>query len=394
MARKRQYGTGSVFKRGRTFTIQFTGPDGKRVYQGGFKDREEAKRVLEALTLKVRTGEYKPAKAAEVLSEAASSWLKGREVAVKDFLSDKGRWNNHIVPAMGHLPVNEITPAALRGFIEAKIKEGLDPSTVKHLINLVSSLFEDLITRPTETGVSTNPIRLLSKETKKLLRPTHHPETTPFIQTKEDVLRLYNALQPPYSVMFAVGSWAGLRPGEIKALRVGDLDFTNGLLTVARQIVKGKVRLPKSGKPRIIQLPVPLKAVLERWVEKVGKDNREANLFVPKRGEWIREHTLLKNLRVGLRACGLPEGLTWYQATRHTFGSQWVLAGGSLAALQVVMGHSSPIVTNRYAHLAPQRAQMPEGMFAAVALVPAQTSAQIAANSLQASEVAVEVISK
>ena len=37
-------------------------------------------------------------------------------------------------------------------------------------------------------------------------------------------------------------------------------------------------------------------------------------------------------------ACGLSP-LTWYQATRHTFASQWVLNGGSIEKLKEIMGH-------------------------------------------------------
>ena len=47
------------------------------------------------------------------------------------------------------------------------------------------------------------------------------------------------------------------------------------------------------------------------------------------------------------------EGLGWYQATRHTFASQFVLAGGSLETLRRILGHSTVLVTERYAHLQP-----------------------------------------
>jgi site-specific recombinase XerD len=47
-------------------------------------------------------------------------------------------------------------------------------------------------------------------------------------------------------------------------------------------------------------------------------------------------------------------GITWYQATRHTFASQWVLYGGSIATLSKFMGHSSVLVPQRYAHLRPE----------------------------------------
>jgi hypothetical protein len=43
--------------------------------------------------------------------------------------------------------------------------------------------------------------------------------------------------------------------------------------------------------------------------------------------------------------------LTWYGSTRHTFASLWVLGGGSIEKLSKIMGHSSIVVTERYAHL-------------------------------------------
>jgi integrase len=38
---------------------------------------------------------------------------------------------------------------------------------------------------------------------------------------------------------------------------------------------------------------------------------------------------------------------------RHTFASHFVMNGGSLHDLQALLGHSSPMMTQRYAHLAP-----------------------------------------
>jgi len=67
----------------------------------------------------------------------------------------------------------------------------------------------------------------------------------------------------------------------------------------------------------------------------------------------MRPHTLHRHLAKALATCGLST-LTWYQATRHTFASQWVLNGGSIEKLKEIMGHSSVVVTERYAHLKPE----------------------------------------
>jgi integrase len=64
----------------------------------------------------------------------------------------------------------------------------------------------------------------------------------------------------------------------------------------------------------------------------------------------VQIHTLHGHLQKALERCRLP-ALTWYQATRHTFASQFVLAGGSIEKLSKLMGHCSVTTTERYAHL-------------------------------------------
>jgi integrase len=39
---------------------------------------------------------------------------------------------------------------------------------------------------------------------------------------------------------------------------------------------------------------------------------------------------------------------------RHTFASQWMMAGGDLYLLKEALGHRSIVMTQRYSHLSPQ----------------------------------------
>jgi hypothetical protein len=60
-------------------------------------------------------------------------------------------------------------------------------------------------------------------------------------------------------------------------------------------------------------------------------------------------------LRAALKKLELERpGLGWYEATRHTFASQWVMSGGSIEKLKEILGHYSVVMTERYAHLKPE----------------------------------------
>jgi integrase len=68
--------------------------------------------------------------------------------------------------------------------------------------------------------------------------------------------------------------------------------------------------------------------------------------------KFLDEHTLGAVLDETLRKLQLPD-LTFYQAGRHTFASLWVIHGGSMEKLAKILGHSTVLVTQRYAHLSP-----------------------------------------
>jgi integrase len=70
-------------------------------------------------------------------------------------------------------------------------------------------------------------------------------------------------------------------------------------------------------------------------------------------GNRVHEDTINAALRAALAPAKLPSTLTTYQVTRHTFGAQWAINGGSLHKLAEVLGHTSTEVTQRYAHLVP-----------------------------------------
>jgi integrase len=67
--------------------------------------------------------------------------------------------------------------------------------------------------------------------------------------------------------------------------------------------------------------------------------------------------------------------MRWYEATRHSFASRYVQAGGSLMKLAAILGHSATEVTLRYAHLQPGNFSDQERALVDVQLQPAQVVA-------------------
>ena len=170
---------------------------------------------------------------------------------------------------------------------------------------------------------------------------------------------VYPVLSEPINVAFAIGAFAGLRTGEVLGLEWSDIDSANRRIHVQRQVKDGRIEVPKDNDSRVVPIQAPLLAVLAAWKLKSGGVGLVLKPKHPARGgnpgrppTFLQPHTLWRHLAKALGECHLPE-VTWYQATRHTFASQWVLAGGSVMRLSSILGHSSVEVTERYAHLLP-----------------------------------------
>jgi site-specific recombinase XerD len=96
------------------------------------------------------------------------------------------------------------------------------------------------------------------------------------------------------------------------------------------------------------QVVDPPQALFKQWLASLfsGALNIEQTKFL----NW---RTIKNAMKKALKKCGLRP-MTFYQAGRHTFASQWVISGNSIYRLKEIMGHSSVQVTERYAHLTNQ----------------------------------------
>jgi integrase len=97
----------------------------------------------------------------------------------------------------------------------------------------------------------------------------------------------------------------------------------------------------KSGKVR----SVPISAELEAKIISQWKRHGQPNSAITSFRRALAETTIQ-----------LPKGQAAH-SLRHTFASHFIQNGGNILTLQKILGHSSLVMTMRYAHLAPEHLQ-------------------------------------
>lgn len=335
---------------GTAYYVYVRDAQGSKRYVGKARTRTDAKqleRKAKDVEWKVKEGLAPPEEVCrQTLGELLPKWAEGRKAQGKRaWRADRNRVAKHLTPYLRDLRLGDVTPLVLKRLIADKRKEKLSEQSIKLLLMLLSRFYNEAI----EDGIaSRNPVRLLDKHSRP--HPFHDPRTVPFLETKEAIRAMYRALPEDIQPMFAVGVFGGLRTGEIRALEWKDVRFDRRLIHVQRS-VKGPLKDKQS---RFVPINDALLGVLKAW--RLRSPTGNGLLFPPspggRPGRNKKEQTLGDHLRAALTACELP-AMSWYQATRHTFASHYVMDGRPLETLREILGHCSVLVTERYAHLRP-----------------------------------------
>jgi len=152
--------------------------------------------------------------------------------------------------------------------------------------------------------------------------------------------------EPEWYPIVLLALRTGLRIGELFELRWGDVDLVVGKLVVRRNVVRGIVGTPKSGRSR--EIPLSWQTVEILRSERHLKGDLVFCYPDGTRLVYDRMNEVLWRLcrRAGLREIG------WH-CLRHSFASHLVMNGVPLKAVQELLGHATIEMTMRYSHLAP-----------------------------------------
>jgi integrase len=147
------------------------------------------------------------------------------------------------------------------------------------------------------------------------------------------------------TLVVLLGGDAGLRCGEMMALKWCDIDFTSRQLTVAGSEWKGHLTPPKSGKIRHVPLTRRLAAALRE-----ARHSRSERVLIDSHGRSLTQRAVQGIVRRAARRAGLSSGV---HTLRHSFCSHLAMRGAPTRAIQELAGHQDLTTTQRYMHLTP-----------------------------------------
>ena len=200
-------------------------------------------------------------------NEAADAFIARRSALDVDgkpmrrsWKDDRARLDKYLRPRLGRRALDDIHEGDLRGMID-QLRRVLKPQSIRNCLAIVSRIYNE---QPRALRLD-NPVAGLDRADRDAIGPAWDPKATPWLRP-EQVRAVYLAmpelaLDAPWRAMFAVGTFAGLRTGEVIALEWSDLDFQARTIHVRRS-VEGPL---KDDESRIAPMAETLATVLTDW---------------------------------------------------------------------------------------------------------------------------------
>jgi integrase len=243
-------------------------------------------------------------------------------------------------PALGTKRLSEVTRNDVQDLVDELVAEGQSPPTVGVTISALRVIYKRALTRG---EVAVNPVNGVQVPAARGRRNR--------IATPEECAALLTALPSRDRALWATAMYAGLRRGELMALRIADIDLEREVITVSRgwDTLDGEIAT-KSRRVRVVPVSSALRSELDRHLASLGWT--EGLLFGIRPARPFNSTPLAKRAERAWNQLGLRR-ITLHEC-RHTFASLMIAAGVNAKALSAYMGHANISITmDRYGHLMP-----------------------------------------
>ncbi len=292
-----------------------------------------------------------------LLAEPGSAYRRG-----------SGTSRGQVMAALGDQPAREITTRQVEELLRSIARTGVAPRTINKTRQLVCAIFNYGM-KPSTYGLVSNPAVRADRRVEPERGPVafyspgeveqlasalasgaHRDPSRPALTTEELAARAREDAQD--AELVRVAAFAGLRRGELVALRWRDVDFIGRKLTVRRALSgEAEVSSTKSRRTRQVPLPEQAAGALQRLSNRGEFTHSDDYVFANRLGRRIDPSALRRRFERARDAAGL-EPLRFHDL-RHTYGSLLVVGGIDLVSVKAAMGHSRITTTERYLHARP-----------------------------------------
>jgi len=297
------------------------------------------------------------------LHQAWDTWLLGaKEGSVRNRSGDRYKpsalrgyeqaMRDRILPDLGGVRLSEVRRADVQHLADGLLAKDLDPSTIRNALMPLRALFRRAVARG---EVALNPTSGIELPAVRGRRDR--------IASPEEAEKLIGALESRDRALWATAFYAGLRRGELMALKIEDVDLAAGRIRVHRSwdVREGAVEPKSRAGKRTIPIPAVLRDYLDEHLLHLG---HEAGLLFGRTTEAAfdpptvdaRAKSAWKRATMKAKEEERDETfdpITLHEA-RHTYASLMIAAGVNAKGLSTYMGHASVTITyDRYGHLMP-----------------------------------------
>jgi integrase len=288
----------------------------------------------------------------------AIEWLERRRLARKlDWKHQERRLRLHAFPEIGLVPLESMTRAMMLGYARSLAgrhrvdgSRGLSSRTVKNIADSVKSVFTDAV----EDGlIGSNPCVWNARKHLPANRDVDPLRRVNGFFTVEEVRALVRAstIAPARRMAYAIEFLTGMRPGEVAALRVGDVDLAfppAGRVVVARawssdNRIEGTT---KTKVTKVVPIHPALGKMLKGWLDHgfqnaFGRAPTPGDLVVaaPRGGHRMASQTN-REFQADLARLGLRRRV--HSDTRATFRALVIAARPDLERFADLVTHPSP----------------------------------------------------
>ena len=249
--------------------------DGGKRYIEARADKDDAEQRL----AEIIKGGKKPVNNKQTFKEYAEWWLENcAKGNIKDstLAEYEAVLKNHVYPVFGSRPLTKITRRMVREFITQKKNANLTRSTIKNILAPVRAIYNQGIE---DDELQVNPASKVGKFNKRepgetKINPLNREELAKLLKTAEKRM-------PHHYPALLCAARTGVREGELIGLKWTDVDFNGRFIEVRRNVSKGRVTTPKSGKARKVDMSLQLTNTLDGLLGKIKAEALKREMEKP-----------------------------------------------------------------------------------------------------------------